>query len=80
MSPERNRRVEFGLRLKALRLQRGLSQEALTELAGLDKNYITEAERGKANPTLETIGTLAEALGVDDAALVSDAPADSGAL
>lgn len=75
MAEERNRRVEFGNRLKRLRLERGLSQEKLTELAGLDKNYVTEAERGRTNPTLETIGRLAEALGADDTALIADVPA-----
>jgi transcriptional regulator with XRE-family HTH domain len=77
MSQQRNRRAEFGARLKKLRLECGLSQEKLTELAGLDKNYLTEAERGRMNPTLETIGKLAEALGVDDAALVSDPECNS---
>ena len=74
MSGERNRKREFGIRLRELRLASGMSQQALTEAAGLDKNYVTEAERGHANPTLETIGRLADALGVDDSALVSDGP------
>jgi transcriptional regulator with XRE-family HTH domain len=72
MPKKRDRRAEFGRRLKKLRVERALSQEKLTELAGLDKNYVTEAERGKSNPSLETIGKLADVLGVDDAALVSD--------
>ena len=70
MENERDLSVEFGERLRRLRTQRGLTQEKLTELAGLDKNYVTEAERGKANPTLRTIGRLADVLGVDIAALV----------
>lgn len=64
--------MEFGRRLKMLRLQRGLTQEKLSEVAGLDRNYVSEAERGRMNPTLLTIGRLADALGVDDAALVAD--------
>lgn len=62
----------FGRRLKELRLQRGLSQEKLSEIAGLDRNYVSEAERGRANPALMTIGRLADALGVDDVALIAD--------
>lgn len=69
---DRDRCIEFGRRLRALRRKRGIAQERLAQMAGLDRNYVTEAERGKANPTLETIGGLAEALGVDDVALISD--------
>lgn len=42
-------------------------------MAGLDRNYVTEAERGRANPTLSTIGKLAEALGVEDSAPIRTA-------
>lgn len=70
-----NRNEEFGRRLRTLREKRGFSQHKLAELAELDKNYVTEAERGRANPSLETIGRLADALGVDPAVLVSDSTA-----
>ena len=66
-----DRSAKFGRRLRELRVQSGLSQHKLAELAELDKNYVTEAERGHANPSLETIGRLAEALGVDDVALIA---------
>lgn len=69
---ERDRCIEFGRRLRELRRKRGIAQELLAQMAGLDRNYVTEAERGKANPSLETIGSLAEALDVDDVALISD--------
>lgn len=70
---DRDRCEEFGRRLRALRTKRGIAQERLAQMAGLDRNYVTEAERGKANPTLTTIGKLADALGVEDLALISDA-------
>ena len=72
MAETRNRCIEFGRRLRELRLERELSQEKLSELAGLDKNYVSEAERGRMNPALLTIGRLADALGVEDVALISD--------
>ena len=66
--------IEFGRRLRALRIERGLSQHKLAEIAGLDKNYITESERGFINPTLETILKIARALDIEPGELVSGVP------
>lgn len=65
-------RREFGRRLNGLRKARGLSQEQLGHAAGLDRTYISQAEAGRRNVTLQTITKLARALNVDPAALVSD--------
>jgi transcriptional regulator with XRE-family HTH domain len=64
MTEERNPCTEFGQRLRVLRLERGLSQEKLGELAGLDRTYISSAEAGRRNVSLKTIHKLADALGV----------------
>ena len=42
-----------------------MTQEALAERSGLSYKFIGEVERGKGNPTLETLHRLAVALGVD---------------
>ena len=70
MRQERNPCTEFGRRLRELRLERGLSQEKLGELAGLDRTYVSSAEAGRRNVSLKTIYKLAEALGVEAAELV----------
>ncbi|UNK29366.1 helix-turn-helix domain-containing protein [Serratia plymuthica] len=57
--------VLFGQRVKALRLQAGLSQEALADKCGLDRTYISGIERGVRNPTLEVIGVIADGLEID---------------
>ena len=54
----------FGLRLRELRKEHGLSQEKLAELADLHRNYPSLLERGRANPTLLVIAALARALNV----------------
>lgn len=54
--------VNFGQRVKALRLQAGLSQEAFADKCGLDRTYISGIERGVRNPTLEVIGVIADGL------------------
>lgn len=42
-----------------------MSQEALAALADLDRTYISLLERGKRNPSLICVVSLARALGVD---------------
>ncbi|CAM3617927.1 helix-turn-helix domain-containing protein [Rouxiella silvae] len=55
----------FGLRVKSLRLQAGLSQEAFAHKCGLDRTYISGIERGVRNPTLEVISVIAKGLSVE---------------
>ena len=57
-------RLSFGTKLRALRVAAGLSQEKLGELARLDRTYISSAERGRRNVSLEAIVRLADALGI----------------
>lgn len=61
--------IEFGGRLRDVRLSREMSQEALAGLAELDRTYISLLERGKRNPTLVCIAKLAQALSVTVAEL-----------
>lgn len=64
--------VEFGRRLRRLRLEHGLSQEQLAHIAQLDRTYVSSCEAGRRNATIKTVARFAEAMGVDPAALVSD--------
>ncbi len=61
----------FGTKLQRIRKHQALSQEKLAELSGLHRTYISSLERGDRNPTLTTINSLAVALNVDMADLVS---------
>lgn len=55
-------RISFGKRLRRLRKQTGLSQEALAHKAELDRSYVGGVERGEYNISLLNICILATAL------------------
>lgn len=54
-----------GLNIKVARTKAGLNQEALADAAGLSRLTIGTIERGEKAPSVETIGAIAEALGID---------------
>ena len=63
-------KILFGKRVKQLRLQAGLSQEAFALKCGLDRTYVSGIERGLRNPTLEVIAVLAAGLGTEMKTLI----------
>ncbi|MGE6575787.1 helix-turn-helix domain-containing protein [Paenibacillus xylanexedens] len=54
-----------GSRIKALRKEKGLSQEALGEKGGFHFTYIGQVERGEKNVSLVNLAKIAEALEVN---------------
>lgn len=74
-----NLRNVFGLNLQRLRRDRGLSQEQLAHLAGCARAYLSGAEAGRRNATLDTVEALARVLEVDPAELIrnTSAPPES---
>lgn len=54
----------LGLRIKELRKQRGLTQEVLAEIAGIETASLSNIEIGNRYPTPENLDSLAKALNV----------------
>jgi|SRR5579884_777049 len=72
-SPEH---VAYGRALREIRAIRGMSQERLARLAGLDPTYVSGIERGVRNPSLTNLLKLAKTLDVE----LEDLAARAGTL
>jgi|UPI000837518D transcriptional regulator with XRE-family HTH domain len=57
--------------VRRLRLERGYTQEELSELAGINRNYTGMIERGERSPTVDMLEKLAKALKIDPVALLT---------
>jgi transcriptional regulator with XRE-family HTH domain len=63
------RRVMAG-NVRRIRAEKGLSQEALADMAGLSVRYLGSIERGRTAATIVVLGRLARALRVKPADLL----------
>jgi transcriptional regulator with XRE-family HTH domain len=63
-SPREPSATEIGGRLAAYRARRGMTVSALARAAGVSPSLISQIERGQTRPSVSTLFTLAEALGV----------------
>ena len=59
------RMVAFGKRVRELRKSKGISQERLAEMAGIDRSYMGNIERGEKNVTLKKAYEICDALDVE---------------
>lgn len=54
--------IRFGRRVRELRQEQGLSQEAFAHVCELDRTYVGGIERGERNVALRNIEVIAKAL------------------
>ncbi|HFS5871065.1 TPA: helix-turn-helix domain-containing protein [Citrobacter werkmanii] len=55
----------LGNRIRALRREMDLSQEAFADKCGIDRTYMSGIERGVRNPTLVVICAISDGLEMD---------------
>jgi len=56
--------AKFGKRVRAIRLEKGMSQGDVAKILHVHPTYISQIERGIWNVSLRNIDKLAKALGV----------------
>ncbi|MHA6859079.1 helix-turn-helix domain-containing protein [Ralstonia pseudosolanacearum] len=61
----------FGAAVRALRSDRGIAQESLANLAGIERSHMGKVERGEHMPTLAIIFKIAGALECSTATLMA---------
>ena len=59
-----------GAAVRRIRVERGLSQEVLSGLAGMARSHLAMVEAGRKQPNFESIWRLANALGMEPSQLV----------
>ncbi|WP_137822560.1 helix-turn-helix domain-containing protein [Pseudomonas sp. D(2018)] len=62
-------RRQFGHRIRELRERKGMNQEAFADKCGFARTYMSRIETGGANPSLDAVKVLADALGVSISSL-----------
>ena len=58
-------KVIVGQRIRELRNELGISQEALANKAEIDRTYVTDVENGRRNISIENLQKLVNALEIE---------------
>lgn len=69
---------QIGAVITRLRREKGLSQEVLSGLAGLDRTHYSKIERGLRSPTIDTLFKIAHSLDMSPHQLVREIEAEIG--
>ena len=64
--------MQLGDKVKAVRLQNGMTLMELSRDAEVSKSMLSNIERNRSAPTITTLQKIAAALGVDLASLITD--------
>ena len=66
-----NHNIEFGRRVRIARKNKHYTQDELASIAGINRGYMGEIERGSASPSLNKIVQISKALEINIEQLTS---------
>lgn len=67
-----NIKEKIGLKVKSMREEKGFSIEHLANISNVDRNYISDIEKGQRNVSIIIIEKIIHALDVDFATFFND--------
>ena len=65
-------RKAFGIVISRLRVQKGLTQERMSGLAGIARSHLVALENGEKTAKLDTLWKIADALGIAPSELLRE--------
>ena len=65
----------FGAAVRSARTTRGIAQETLAHMAGIERSHTGKIERGQHMPNISALLKIARALGMSGAELMAEAEA-----
>lgn len=69
---EAREQLELGARIRSIRERQGRPLRTVAEQAGVSESFLSQVERGVANPSVASLRSLAEALGATVASFFED--------
>lgn len=78
MADEPRGLVDIGARLLKVRKGRGLTLQEASKLTGVSASAFSKIERNELSPTISTMQRIAQGLGIELVALLSDQDSDAG--
>ena len=63
---------KIGLRIRQLRHEQNISQEAFADICELDRTYISSIEKGRRNVSIVNLEKIANALNINLSTLFND--------
>lgn len=57
--------LSLGTKIREIRKAKGISQEQLALLTGIDRSYLGRIERGEVSVTVEKLDQIAKMLGIN---------------
>ena len=67
-----NIKEKFGQKVKTLREEKGISIEHLANISSVDRNYISDIEKGKRNVSIEVMEKIISAFELEFTAFFND--------